>query len=371
MERTFGYSFSPLAADPVGSRIVSLDDAEIEAAAIIEVLQTPGAKVGTWSLLDALLEPVRPKGPFRFKGPIGQAREVKVAVSGLLGRFVARAYLTRYFGLSVYCHLGDRRISLNPTVHAYVDRTAPGDLPDWVACTAQLDKVTVAEAKGCHDVNGPAQALKRAWNQVQRVDVRIETKIMPVKRIAVATRWGFHAGGPRQPLLWVQDPDDAGDDIDPKRRDQAYLGILRRHLATLLEPLGQADFARSLTALAELGESAPRAISDLASLPGVRIEGVESDDLIGGMITRAGPVPGDVDTGEDLEVLRRLDLMPRFVGVERETVRAALTGDVAELRQRSNVQRQRQGDVVANADGTWVVPLSAGRSIVRTTSGSS
>ena len=32
---------------------------------------------------------------------LGQAREVKVALSGLFGRFVARAYLERYFSLSL------------------------------------------------------------------------------------------------------------------------------------------------------------------------------------------------------------------------------------------------------------------------------
>ncbi|WP_245441937.1 hypothetical protein [Mesorhizobium hawassense] len=65
---------------------------DIEDAGIREVLQTPGAAYGAWSILDALLTPTGVGTPFIFREPLGQAREVKVALSGLFGRFVARAY---------------------------------------------------------------------------------------------------------------------------------------------------------------------------------------------------------------------------------------------------------------------------------------
>jgi hypothetical protein len=35
-----------------------------------------------------------------FKEPLGQAREVKTALSGLFGRFVVRVYMERYLGIS-------------------------------------------------------------------------------------------------------------------------------------------------------------------------------------------------------------------------------------------------------------------------------
>ncbi|MDT8292205.1 hypothetical protein RQ846_21115, partial [Roseomonas mucosa] len=79
---------------------------QIEDAGIREVLQTPGTAYGAWSILDALLAPTGPGTPFIFKEPLGQAREVKVALSGLFGRFVARAYLERYFNLAIFAHLG-------------------------------------------------------------------------------------------------------------------------------------------------------------------------------------------------------------------------------------------------------------------------
>jgi len=48
--------------------------------------------------LDALLAATGTGTPFIFRDPLGHAPEVKVALSGLLGRFVARAYLERYMG---------------------------------------------------------------------------------------------------------------------------------------------------------------------------------------------------------------------------------------------------------------------------------
>jgi hypothetical protein len=38
---------------------------------------------------------------------------VKAALSGLFGRFVARAYLERYFNLSIFAHLGSKTIDLD------------------------------------------------------------------------------------------------------------------------------------------------------------------------------------------------------------------------------------------------------------------
>jgi hypothetical protein len=77
------------------------------------VLQTPGTAYGAWSILDTLLTPTGAGTPFIFKKPLGQAREVKVALSGLFGRFVARAYLERHFNLSIFAHLGSRTIDLD------------------------------------------------------------------------------------------------------------------------------------------------------------------------------------------------------------------------------------------------------------------
>ena len=113
MTRTLLHSFDPPAESPVVGPTVGLEVSEIEDAGIREVLQTPGTAYGAWSILDALLTPTGTGTPFIFKEPLGQAREVKVALSGLFGRFVARAYLERYFKLSIFAHLGSRIIDLD------------------------------------------------------------------------------------------------------------------------------------------------------------------------------------------------------------------------------------------------------------------
>ena len=165
MTRTFPLEFRPPQDSPVAGPDVQLTVQEIEDAGLREVLQTPGAAFGSWAFLETLLQPGT---PFVFREPLGQAREVKVALSGLFGRFVARAYLQRYFDLSVFAHLGRQPIVLDGERQIKIVGRARGDLPDWVACTHSLSNLTVAEAKGCHDPSGPARALDRAWKQAER-----------------------------------------------------------------------------------------------------------------------------------------------------------------------------------------------------------
>lgn len=127
MTRTFLHNFDPVAASPVTGPTVDLEVSDIEDAGIREVLQTPGAAYGAWSILDALLAPTGAGTPFIFREPLGQAREVKVALSGLFGRFVARAYLERHFNLSIFAHLGSRTIDLDRRGQVKVKRLFRGD----------------------------------------------------------------------------------------------------------------------------------------------------------------------------------------------------------------------------------------------------
>jgi hypothetical protein len=233
MQRTFLYDFQPSHLDPVGGCVVGLSVNAIEDAALREVLQTPGAAFATWSLFDRLLEPGTPGAPFRFLNPLGQAREVKVALSGLFGRFVARAYLETHMNLSFFAHLGPSTTQLNSGKKLRIKKVGTGDLPDWLACSSHLSNLTVAEAKGCHDRPGPGNALQRAWTQAKRVSVVAKGAPVPLKRVAIATRWGSVSGGVSEPMLWVRDPDEPGaeilrEDKEDLRRDcpSAYCRIL-------------------------------------------------------------------------------------------------------------------------------------------------
>ena len=119
---------------------------------------------------------------------------------------MARAYLERYFNLSIFAHLGSRPIDLDCRLKVKITRLSRGDLPDWIACASDLSSLTVAEAKGCHDVGGPAKALDRAWAQARRIDVTVRGHKVGVKCIAIATRWGMATAGPADARLSVRDP---------------------------------------------------------------------------------------------------------------------------------------------------------------------
>ena len=72
MTRTFLHSFEPAAAEPVSGASLDLEVSDIADVGIREVLQTPGAAYGAWSILDALLAPTGTGTPFIFKEPLRQ-----------------------------------------------------------------------------------------------------------------------------------------------------------------------------------------------------------------------------------------------------------------------------------------------------------
>ena len=370
MTRTFLHSFEPATASPITGTTVDLEVSDIEDAGIREVLQTPGATYGAWSILDALLAPTGAGTPFIFKEPLGQAREVKVALSGLFGRFVARAYLERYFNLSIFAHLGSRTIDLDRRRRVKVTRLSRGDLPDWIACAADLSSLTVAEAKGCHDVGGPAKALDRAWTQAGRINITAQGRKVTVKRIAIATRWGMAAAGPTEAHLSVRDPIDEGEPIDPQEKDALFIGLLRLHIANLIKPLGHAELAGALYRIAHqpfarrLQDDLGRARTLLDAAPVREVEKATAmGGLIGGIVTRAGPITDAAAAPADQEALARLNLRPVFVVIERDLIRAAIDAEPQAVRTR--LTQTVHPDEFARPDraGGWIVPLGQERRI--------
>lgn len=370
MTRTLLHSFAPPAESPVAGPTVDLEVSSIEDAGIREVLQTPGTAYGAWSLLDTLLTPTGAGTPFIFKEPLGQAREVKVALSGLFGRFVARAYLERYFNLSIFAHLGSRVIDLDRRRKIKVKRLSRGDLPDWIACASDLSSLTVAEAKGCHDVGGPAKALDRARAQAKRIDVTVKDRKVSVKRIAIATRWGMAAAGPSEAFLSARDPVDEGDPIEPKDQDSLFIGLFRLHIANLIKPLGHAELAGALQRLTHqpfpqrLQDDLGRARALLDAAPVREVEKATAlGGLIGGVVTRAGPITEADVAPADQEALARLNLRPIFVGIDRDLIRAAIDAEPQAVRTR--VVQTARPDEFARSDraGGWIIPVGEERRI--------
>jgi hypothetical protein len=322
-------------------------------------LQTPGAALGNWQILGALLDPSA--ASFRFLEPLGHAREVKTAVSGLFGRFVARAYATKYLGLTHFAHVRKPPMGLTGIMRGELDRVRgkSGDMPDWVAW-GPAKGLAIVEAKGCHDTKNPAKALERAYKQASRAEIKIGMKLAPFKRYAIAIRWGFRSPKLTEPMLWVHDPDEDGQ-ITPEEMDGLHVGIARWHIATLLKPLGFTELSDALIRLSQVTfrnrrerlEAEAREL--LQSLPGYRIDAAEpgpQDMLIGGFISRGGPLAKIVSLS-DQEVLRRHDLSPAFVGVEHRQIKLAIEGIVEpNLPKAADVPASRlMGD---DGSGSWV-----------------
>jgi len=162
-----------------------------------------------------------------------------------------RAYLERYFNLSIFAHLGSQTIDLDRRRKVKIKRLSRGDLPDWIASASDLSSLTVAEAKGCHDPGGPAKALTRARAQAGRIDVTAQGRKVTVKRIAIATRWGMAVAGPADAHLSVKDPLNEGEPIELQEKDALFVGMLRLHIANLIRPLGHAELAGALYRLTQ------------------------------------------------------------------------------------------------------------------------
>ena len=334
MDREFQHAFWPPHASPfTGSAKLTVE--EIEDAGLLEVLQAPGAGFGHWRILGQLLAPGQ---PFVFREPLGQSREVKVALSSLFGRFVARAYLTRHLDFQFFVHVSLKGVVLDHSLDLAVTRKSRGDLPDWVAAPADLATIAVAEAKGSHDPAGPWSALERAWAQANRIRVEQDRQRLSVKRVAVVTRWGVSTGVPSTPWIAVRDPVEEGDVSDPEIEAAAFVGIVRHHIANLVDPLGHSDLAASLRLLTSVPAHDDReALVDDAHrhLEEAVARTDRSDELgapqIGGIVSRAGPLPIPAAPAATLETLDTLDLRPAFVGMNSALARAAIQGDLSRI----------------------------------------
>ncbi|TPL59114.1 hypothetical protein FJ949_27990 [Mesorhizobium sp. B2-4-1] len=271
----------------------------------------------------------------------------------------------------MFAHLGSQTIDLDRRRKIKIKRLSRGDLPDWIACASDLSSLTVAEAKGCHDPGGPAKALRRAWAQAGRIDVIAQGRKVTVKRIAIATRWGMAVAGPADAHLSVKDPLDEGEPIEKDEKDALFIGMLRLHIANLIRPLGHAELAAALYRLTQQpfarrlqGDlDLARAVLDAA--PAGEMDKTDTmGGLVGGIVTRAGPVIEAGVTPSDQEALARLNLRPVFVGIERELIRAAIDAEPQAVRTR--LTQSVRSDDFARPDraGGWIVPLGEERHII-------
>ncbi|WP_316186569.1 MULTISPECIES: hypothetical protein [unclassified Bradyrhizobium] len=85
--------------------------------------------------------------------------------------------------------------------------------------------------------------------------------------------------------------------------------------------------------------------------------------LIGGIVTRAGPITEADVSAIDQEALARLNLRPVFVGIERDLIRAVIDAEPQAVR--THLTQTVHPDEFARPDraGGWIVPLGQERRI--------
>lgn len=149
---------------------------------------------------------------WRDNGP-GIGRDARIAFSGLLGRYVARAYLTEHEGVNVLVPLDVAKHRFQGTPYS-IEKDPPGRgfEADWIGLDAQ--GLVIVEAKGTFDNGikswkGPSsrpQILESAIKQAERTTVyrRYPRHKLPAKRWAIASRWGTEENQ-REPTLLAWD----------------------------------------------------------------------------------------------------------------------------------------------------------------------
>src|ERR1700710_2085261 len=167
--RKFHHSFYP-STDPLSSMsVVELTTLQIADAALLEIIQIAVGSLPFQQHLEQLL--VQGDPWFRWIGQLGQIRETKTALSGLYGRFVARAYLTRHCGYHYFQSLNSQMTPVTFGSGLVARKNKAGDAPDWIIGTLTGNQIAIAEAKGSHNTAGASHALKAAIAQVNRVSV--------------------------------------------------------------------------------------------------------------------------------------------------------------------------------------------------------
>ena len=184
-------------------------------------------------------------------GP-GVGRDARIAYSSLLGRYVARAYLTANEGVRVLVPLEVAKRRLQKAGIS-IDKDPLGSRglqADWIGLDSG-GRLVIAEAKGSFDRgkgtwHGPShpQLLRTARDQAARTVVHVGgRRRLPARRWAVVSRWGT-ADNKREPtLLAFCEDDDPLDHADYVRLASLLFDSDRR---AVMIGLGHGDAVATL-----------------------------------------------------------------------------------------------------------------------------
>lgn len=194
-------------------------------------------------------------------GP-GIGRDARIAYSSLLGRYMARAYLTEHEGVHVLVPLDVAKRRLKGTGYC-IQKDPPGRglEADWIGLDDS--KLVIVEAKGSFDEgyrtwkgpNSRPQILETAIAQAERTAVFAchPRRKLPAKRWAIASRWGTE-NNQCEPTLLAWDPEEENLGEDDY---QALAKVLRQaDLDGVMRGLGHLEVEQVL-GTTELSEHAP------------------------------------------------------------------------------------------------------------------
>ena len=204
-----------------------------------------------WTDLFQSIISAEPELRWSGDGP-GIGRDARIAYSSLLGRYMARAYLTEKEMVRFLVPLDVVKRELKGTPYG-IAKYPPsrGFEADWIG----LDDrgLVIVEAKGTFDNGvrtwrGPysrPQILQTAINQAERTAVfqRYSGRKVPAKRWAIASRWGTDYNNRESTLFgWSSEQDKLPED------DYQVLAksLIRADLAGVLKGLGHSEAARML-----------------------------------------------------------------------------------------------------------------------------
>ncbi|WP_343698958.1 hypothetical protein [Caulobacter sp.] len=246
MERFFSHAYFEDGVLQSGGQTLSLTTSQIAGAAMREIIQLELSAspfdIFMTDLLDSTTD------DFRWVAQLGQIRETRTALSGLFGRFVARAYLTHHAGFQFFEPIQGNLATLDAWPDLTFHRDGKGDLPDWIVAPAPgQGSIAIAEAKGSHNGAGPWAALDQARAQARRVKVMSDGAILQVKRYALATRWAV-ADNPRlaTPYLWVDDPEDGERAATITEHMLLHRGVGLGHFAAFARGMGFGQTAQTI-----------------------------------------------------------------------------------------------------------------------------
>ena len=172
---------------------------------------------------------------------LGIGGDARNAYSGLLGRFMARAYLTEEEEVLVLIPLDEakRRLKHSSWSLKKLPQTS-GSQADWIG--RDENGYVIAEAKGTYRGSeegwstGHPKALKKAIDQTKNTVMHhISGKHFPARRWAIASQWATeHNKLTPKILAW----DLQGQDIDNRERSRLDKILFQADISAILHGLG-------------------------------------------------------------------------------------------------------------------------------------